>query len=365
MASSHYVIRSHRLSTEEDSELERQLKLLKKPAVTTIQTKYGDLYDCVDFYQQPAFDHPLLKDHKYEFKNHELNRRTNTDTYDTDTFDIWSNGKGCPSNTVPIRRITKQDLIKANRAAELRYNISLDLNPGVEVAMLRTTQQNKYYGGGMDVAVYHPAVQSTQYSSSHVKVENGPDSISVGWTVNPSLYPDNETRMFIYTTTKDSYCYNTYCPGFIISTTEVPIDLLLKPYTQIGGPLYEKKFFVRKDAANGDWFLVIGRTNITVGSWPQKIFTALADSANYVEWGGEVYSPPGTDPPPMGAGQKLQQKLYSDCYGRQVNLIDENHEIDHDPPSCETYQSSKRYQVIDEGFDAGPGIGRLIFFGGP
>ncbi|KAL2940783.1 2S albumin [Bienertia sinuspersici] len=28
--------------------------------VTTIKTKYG-VYDCVDFYKQPAFDNPLLR----------------------------------------------------------------------------------------------------------------------------------------------------------------------------------------------------------------------------------------------------------------------------------------------------------------
>ncbi|WJZ82238.1 hypothetical protein VitviT2T_002012 [Vitis vinifera] len=34
-------------------------------AVKTIKTKHGDIYDCVDFYKQPAFDHPLLKNHNF------------------------------------------------------------------------------------------------------------------------------------------------------------------------------------------------------------------------------------------------------------------------------------------------------------
>lgn len=33
-----------------------------------LQTEYGEVYDCVDFYDQPAFDHPLLKDHKHEYR---------------------------------------------------------------------------------------------------------------------------------------------------------------------------------------------------------------------------------------------------------------------------------------------------------
>ena len=30
-----------------------------------MQTKYGEIYDCVDFYKQLAFDHPLLKNHTF------------------------------------------------------------------------------------------------------------------------------------------------------------------------------------------------------------------------------------------------------------------------------------------------------------
>ncbi|KAG5593237.1 hypothetical protein H5410_043751 [Solanum commersonii] len=54
-----------KLSKLEDMEMEKQLKLLNKPVVKTIKTVYGDIYDCVDFYKQPAFDHPLLKNHNF------------------------------------------------------------------------------------------------------------------------------------------------------------------------------------------------------------------------------------------------------------------------------------------------------------
>ncbi|CAI0414469.1 unnamed protein product [Linum tenue] len=291
-----------------------------------------------------------------------LEQGTNGDSFGFDPSKIWLNGKGCPPNTVPIKRITKQDLIGANIAGEIAYNNSLNINTGVEVAVLRTTRQNKLYGAGMTVSVYHPAVQGTQYSSAHIKFQNGPDSISVGWAVNPSLYPDKETRLFIYTITKNSHCYNTFCPGFVILSPNVPVDLLLKPYSKIGGPTYETNLFVRKRATNGDWFLAIGK-DVPIGFWPQRIFTGLADSANYVEWGGEVYSPPGTSPPPMGAGHLPTGKLYDNCYGRQVTLIGENQEIDHNPPSCQPYSNSKGYKLVDAGV-VRPPFDRTIAFGG-
>lgn len=31
-----------------------------------LQTRFGYVVDCVNMYRQPAFDHPLLKDHKIQ-----------------------------------------------------------------------------------------------------------------------------------------------------------------------------------------------------------------------------------------------------------------------------------------------------------
>ncbi|CAN0897624.1 hypothetical protein LINGRAHAP2_LOCUS19245, partial [Linum grandiflorum] len=155
------------LTPEEDKILQKQLEYLNKPAVTTIKTKYGELYDCVDFYQQPAFDHPLLKDHKYEYKMRHSYDQQN-DNLGTGHSDIWLNGKGCPANTVPIKRVTKEEFIKINMATELVHNNSINENPGVQVAVLRTIERKKYHGGAMVHSIYRPTVQGRQYSSSRL-----------------------------------------------------------------------------------------------------------------------------------------------------------------------------------------------------
>ncbi|CAN0898112.1 hypothetical protein LINGRAHAP2_LOCUS19532, partial [Linum grandiflorum] len=326
------------------------------------QTKYGESYDCVDFYQQPAFDHHLLKDHKYEYKvwGHPYDQQN--DNHDTDYFDIWLNEKGCPANTVPIKRITKEELIKINIITELVHNNSINENP--EVAVLRTTEQKKYHGGAMVHTVYRPTVQNSQYSSSRMVIRNGIDSIAAGWTVNPSLYPDNEPHFFIYTNTKSSHCYNTYCPGFVITSSKLPLDLLLKPYSTIGGEPLVSDFYIGQDATSGDWFLRWRSDGITMGFWPRKIFTNLVNSANYIEWGGEVYSPPDTIPPPMGSGELYNPpKVWDNCFAEEVSLVDENYKLDINPASCITYHTSERYNIIDEGF-VSPAYQRVIFYGG-
>jgi hypothetical protein len=50
---------------------------------------------------------------------------------------------------------------------------------------VRTKDTNqKYHGGSAIISIYNPKVEGTQYSSGRVKVQNGPDSIEVGWTVS-------------------------------------------------------------------------------------------------------------------------------------------------------------------------------------
>ncbi|KAM3263354.1 hypothetical protein P3L10_000348 [Capsicum annuum] len=57
-----------KLSKQEDSELEEQLKLLNKPSVKIMKSQHGDTYNWVNFYKQPAFDNPLLKNHNFHPK---------------------------------------------------------------------------------------------------------------------------------------------------------------------------------------------------------------------------------------------------------------------------------------------------------
>ncbi|CAN1263625.1 hypothetical protein LINPERPRIM_LOCUS11674, partial [Linum perenne] len=321
------------------------------------QTKYGDWYDCVDFYEQPAFDHPLLRDHKYEYKmSPSIDLMSESDTV---LFDIWLNKKGCPTNTVPIKRVTKEELIQINKITEVAH--TTNENPGVQVAVAKLA--SKLYGGGTTASIYHPTVQNNQYSSSRLKVENGLDSIAVGWTVNPTLYPDNETHLFVYTATKDSQCYNTYCPGFIRMSSVVPPDLKLKLYPITGVSFYEIPMFVFKTNKTGDWYFNVGSRNFTVGTWPQRIFTGLADSISNIEWGGEVYSPPGTTPPPMGSGHLPGDNIFYDSFCSSIRIVNENLQLDINPDGLELYQSSSTYQVKDVGIYS-PHEQRTILYGG-
>ncbi|XP_059277724.1 protein neprosin-like [Lycium ferocissimum] len=296
-----------------DVELEKQLKLLNKQAIKTIKTKNGDIYDCIDFYKQHAFDHPLLKDHNFHPKmKPTLSRmKQNSDASTTSRSSTMrlKNG-GCPSGTVPIKRTTKDDLIR-QRSMPPPENVNFDA---------------QFVG------------------------------------VDPTLYGDNQTRLFIHIQAGKIHCFNTLCPGFIIVNTEIPLGMSYEDnISERGGTTWEDTmyiqrvllylfllckifimfiqiyelqfernvntdidilFFKTKDVV-GNWWLLIGENYEQIGFWPPRIFTDLASFATNVEWGGVVYSPPGVPAPPMGSSFFPSENSAYDAYCRSIAIIDE------------------------------------------
>ncbi|XP_058201953.1 protein neprosin-like [Rhododendron vialii] len=357
---------SWELLEREDMELENQLKLLNKPAVKTIDTEYGDTYDCVDFYKQPAFDHPLLKNHSFHFQmKPTLSLERNKDHVSSgvrESAHIELKGGGCPVGTVPIRRITKEDLIRERNASKLMS--FADNTIGAHYAVARTRPgRNKFNGAGARLSVQNPRVSARQYSASRFLLRNGNDAIQAGWRVDPTLYGDTRTRLFIRLDAGQSHCFNTRCPGFVQVRSDIPLDLV---YTQVsirGGVTYEAPLFIDRDLVNGNWWLLVGERNTEVGFWPRRIFSGLADLASYAEWGGEVFYPPGNTPiPEMGSGFPLVGNTKYDAFLRNVEVVDaagKNINV----YNLETFvDDTRKYGVFDIEQTK---IGHLVLYGGP
>ncbi|XP_038687466.1 uncharacterized protein LOC119986844 [Tripterygium wilfordii] len=369
----HIGVGVQNLSREEGIELKKQLKLLNKPAVTTIKTIYGEKYDCVDFYKQPAFDHPALTNHNFhpEMRPNQYPKgRIYEDSFTTHQpfINIWQNGQGCPTGTVPIKRITRDDFIKIQLVREIyaeTYEPLTIQEPGTHYAILYTNRGTgkKFNGGGMGTTVYNPQpVTGSQYSSSQLKVANRGDSIEVGWTVNPSLYKDNRTRLFIYTRAGASRCFNTRCPGFVIVRTDLPLDMILEPYSRVGHNIYGKTLQIQRDPPNGNWWLQVGPNMTQVGFWPKNIFTGLADLATYIEWGAKAYSPPTIPSPPMGSGEPMiTGDVTRDAFAKDITTINEASQIV-DATETSTFEDIKEYEVLDEGITTE--YRHLIYYGG-
>ncbi|XP_074265341.1 protein neprosin-like [Silene latifolia] len=136
--------------------------------------EYGDVYDCVDFYKQPAFDHPQLKNYTSFYPEmRPTSPPINNMQCHRKDYMMLKEGS-CPFGTVPIRRI----------------------------AVLQTNSDPskvKYSGVTGAFNVYNLPIEQSQYSSGEFVIQNGDDRIKVGWTVNPTLNDDNQVRAFLYT----------------------------------------------------------------------------------------------------------------------------------------------------------------------
>ncbi|XP_060210223.1 protein neprosin-like [Lycium barbarum] len=204
---------------------------------------------------------------------------------------IWSKDGGCPFGTVPVKRITKDDLIRQRRMPQpedVTFNTQFDV-----IAIARTPNEanNRFAGVGMATSLYNPHVKDGQHSGSRLKIQKGSNILQVGWRVDPTLYGDTKTRLFIH--------------------FQVPELTSTLP------------FFLNKDLANGNWWLLLTRSFNQVGFWPQRIFIDLTSFATNVEWGGVAYSPPGVPKTPMGSSFFPIKNSSYDGYCSKITILNE------------------------------------------
>ncbi|PON76817.1 hypothetical protein PanWU01x14_031370 [Parasponia andersonii] len=302
-----------RLTKKEELEIEKQLKLLNKPAVKSIKMKPTSPPKRMNDKESSMVVRPLVE--------------------------MALKGESCPIGTVPIKKITKEDLIR-----EKMLNAG---NPGLHRAIVRTKEDpnRKYNGGGTGISVYMPATNASQYSSGQMTIQNGPDTIQVGWTAGGVS------------------CFNTRCPGFVIVNTEVPLDSIIKP-SQQGGPVNAFNYYVYRDKVTGDWWLELGLNYTQIGYWPQRIFSGLKDLATYLDWGGEANVLAGQAGPHMGVGQFPIENIYYDAFCMRITTINEAHETV-DAKDTEEFTTNADFYRVKDYKNGGQELRHVVLFGGP
>ncbi|CAL4990965.1 unnamed protein product [Urochloa decumbens] len=314
------------------------LRRVNKAPITSIQSPDGDIIDCVPISKQPAFDHPLLKNHTiqmhpsgYPYGESNIAPHPITQTW-------HQNGK-CPENTIPIRRIKEEDVLRASsvnwygkkRPDDLqKFHPNSSATSGHQYAVASSPAGN-YYGTKITINLWKPTTESTQdFSLTQLWIDAGSysnndiNTIEAGWQVYPYLYGDANPRLFIYWT-RDGYqktgCYNLGCSGFVQTNNQIAIGGTLAPQSVYGGSQYEICFLVWKDPKSGNWWMQLGGTN--VGYWPSCIFTHLQKSASNVQCGGEVASSEnGQTSTQMGSGHFPVEGFGKASYIRNIKYID-------------------------------------------
>ncbi|KAL1212695.1 Protein neprosin [Cardamine amara subsp. amara] len=321
--------------------IDMKLKALNKPALKTIKSEDGDIIDCIDIYKQHAFDHQALKNHKIQMKpSVEFGTKKTTTkkngSSEPITSQIWSKSGNCPIGTIPVRRVSREDIRRASSPSQFgrktphrysfldkalqhkgHFNITANQPKRGRVqnrseAVLIALGYN-FVGAQSDINVWNPPrVQASDYSSSQIWLLAGLsadfESIEAGWVVNPSVFGDSRTRLFTYWT-KDSYtktgCINLLCAGFVQTSTKFALGAAVEPVSSTSRDQYSITVTMFLDPNTGNWWLTCADN--VMGYWPGKLFSYLQHSATAVQWGGEVYSPNVFKKPhtitSMGSGQ--------------------------------------------------------------
>ncbi|KAL2346524.1 hypothetical protein Fmac_000524 [Flemingia macrophylla] len=361
-------------------EIEAELKRLNKPAVKTIKSEDGDIIDCVDIYKQPAFDHPALKNHTIRTVPDFLLKSQNSKTIkssdsEPEVFQTWQKSGSCPEGTVPIRRILKEDLLRASslqrfgrkppavfKNATKPFNLNF-INPNESKiyvpenrsAAYLVTMGYNYIGAEGDINVWNPHVQlSDDFTTAQIwlKTGNGGDfeSVESGWT-------------------KDSYkttgCFDLVCSGFVQTASTAVLGASIEPISSRYGQQYDFNFGIFWDDS-GNWWLKI-KHDVPVGYWPAELLGNLRHSATLVEWGGQVFSEQVKKSPhtqtSMGSGE-FANGLWGDaCFINNVRIKDYSLQLKY--PEFVSTHADEPYCYNSLNYMKTYGQEPVFYFGGP
>ncbi|XP_043704012.1 uncharacterized protein LOC122654099 isoform X2 [Telopea speciosissima] len=374
--------------------IQRHLDKINKPSIKTIQSPDGDVIDCVFKHKQPALDHPLLKNHKIQrvAPKRPKVRMVSRDNGSEGVRRAWQTwhqgGEECPKGTIPIRRSTVNDVLRAKSLYHFgKKQRRSPLLPqsriaapdvvsgnGHEHAIAYTGTSQEMYGAKATINVWDPLIQVVnEFSLSQIWVLSGSfdgtdlNSIEAGWQVSPELYGDSRPRLFTYWTS-DSYqatgCYNLLCSGFVQTNSKIAIGAAISPTSQFSGNQYDITILIWKDPKLGSWWLGFGE-NTLVGYWPAELFTHLADHATMVEWGGEVVNSRANGEhtsTQMGSGHFAELGFGRSSYFRNLEIVDADNSLSSAEDISTLAENTNCYNIMSSFSND---WGTHFYYGGP
>ncbi len=236
--------------------------------------------------------------------------------------DSLGNTVGCESGSIPMRRVTLDDLSRFKSLSAFfqkgpdgagQYQSPDNAAPTVAThKYAHSYQYVSNLGGSVDLGLWNPRINTSLgeiFSLNQFWYVNtsGPVQTLEGGVQNyPQKYGTTNSALFIYWTS-DGYnkvgCYNLDCPGFVQTNSHVYLGRGFSAYSAIGGPQYVVN--LRAFHYQGNWWLYLGggAAANAFGYYPDSVYhgTPITVAANEIDYGGEVVGT--TIWPPMGSGR--------------------------------------------------------------
>ncbi|KAK7340505.1 hypothetical protein VNO77_21211 [Canavalia gladiata] len=264
-------------------------------------------FDCIDIYKQPAFQNPLLKNHKIQLA-----------TLDTNQNTTYHGG------------YAKMNICNVTGVHPFQYSLS---------------------------QIYAQSGPPAQL-----------DVIQAGFGVAPEIYGDNRLRIIAYWKGKGKPgCFNILCPGFIQVDRVHGFGSTVNPVSQIGGnSQYYMEIHVEQDKKSGNWWLILDNF-VKFGYWPKELFGHLNNGASMIRFGGEAAAPLDKPSPPMGTGKLPQAGYKNACTFYGLRIMDSGFTIqDINPRDMKIYldTSPNFYDLRYQGY-MGRHFREAFLYGGP
>ncbi|KAL3832882.1 hypothetical protein ACJIZ3_007618 [Penstemon smallii] len=373
-------------------EVKKHMNRLNKFPIKSIKSPDGDIIDCVHISNQPAFDHPLLKNHTIQMRPnyHPEGIFTGSKKVVKDggvktkpITQMWHKNGRCPEGTIPIRRTKEEDLMRANSVE--KYGIKKHKSMPIPKPQPNLINQNghqhaiafvegeKYYGAKATINVWDPKIQQpNEFSLSQFWILGGSfsedlNSIEAGWQVSPDLYGDNNTRLFTYWTS-DAYqatgCYNLLCSGFVQINNDIAMGASIYPISGYHNSQFDISILVWKDPQEGNWWMQYGSDHV-LGYWPGFLFSYLSDSGSMIEWGGEVVNSESDGQhttTQMGSGHFPEEGFGKASYIRNIQIVDETNNL-RAPKDIGTFTEDSSCYDVQLGKNGD--WGNFFYYGGP
>jgi hypothetical protein len=299
-------------------------------------------------------------------------------------LDPFGNQVACRSGTIPMQRLTLEDLAHFATVRDFLHKEPPPLAaspPAIsnnDYRYATAFSQASNLGAGTLLQVWYPTVPTGSYGhslsqmwiASSLLVTPALQTAEAGWIVYPIFFNTTAAVLFIYWTADDytnTGCYNLSCAGFVQTSNVAVLGAPNWPGPSVIGNYQAAVFYgVGWQFYQGNWWLYLfntvvnGKLDPYIGYYPGSIYKGgqLSQYSQGLEFGGEVANVyPGSSPwPQMGSGE-FANGAFAASQGGPIQFFDLSGkaQVLHfglfwNPP-CYTVQS-------DLGYD-------YFYFGGP
>ncbi|KAL5204139.1 hypothetical protein ABZP36_009010 [Zizania latifolia] len=316
-----------------------------------LQTEDGQIFECVDFYEQPSFQLPYLKNHTDQVRPSRPFPPSRTAVNKPGSSFAKVDSINCSNGTVPVLR-------SYNSSSGIRYFGQIRAfggyqngNSGGNLAAF-ATRLSSYYCAQATISVWEPYLgpgNAPRFSGSVLTMHNGENTklsgLYVGLFVDPYLYGDDRVHLEVGWSNYGTACVNLLCPGFVQLSSNVVVGSIVQPPSMIDGN--DMVIDVRAyKAQNLNWYLEFGEELELVGYWPNELLPHMYEAASIVSWGGITNAAPGEPFPPMGSGRSPQEGRGKAAYIVDAMISDMSNKL-HAPDlsmifTAETYPGCKQ-----------------------